>query len=119
MPNNQRKYWIDNFEKITSEKIPHTWDFQFSYQVMYRNQKFIHPFTNLVSNLGFSQNATHTKNPFDKCSNLKTGEIIKPYIADNKSIKYKNFLAKSVFINISISRKLLRVLKSFFLNLIN
>ena len=119
MPKNQKKYWIKNFEKISSEKIPHTWDYQFSFLVMSKNQKFIHPHTNLVSNLGFSSDATHTKNPFDKCSKLKTGEIIKPYIADVKSIKYKNYLAKSVFINISISRKLLRVLKSFFLNLIN
>ena len=115
MPKNQRKYWIDNFEKISSEKIPHTWD----YLVMSKNQKFIHPHTNLVSNLGFSSDATHTKNPFDKCSNLQTGEIKKPYIADYKSIKYKNFLAENVFINLSSSRKLLRVIKSFFLNLIN
>ena len=119
MPKNQKKYWIENFEKISSEKQPHTWDFQFSYQVMSRNQKFIHPFTNLVSNLGFSSDATHTKNPFDKFSNLKTGEIIQPYKLNAKSSKYCNFLSKRIFTKKSKIRKLLSLSKSFFLKFLN
>ena len=32
---NQKKYWIYNLEKIKRSKIPHTWDFQFSYLVFH------------------------------------------------------------------------------------
>ena len=119
MPKKQRKYWIENFERIASEKIPHTWDFQFSYQVMCRNQKFIYPFTNLVSNLGFSQDATHTKNSFDKFSNLETGEIIEPYKLNNRSKKYSDFLANHIFIKKSKIRKLFSYSKSFLFKFIN
>ncbi len=118
MPRNQKKYWIKNFEKISFEKRPHTWDYQFSYLVMSRNQKFIYPHTNLVSNLGFTKDATHTKNPYDKCSKLKTGEIFKPYQPDIKSDKYSNYLSKRVFINKSKLKKLLSYSKFFILNFI-
>ncbi len=116
MPKNQKQYWIRNFEIISSMKTPHTWDFQFSYLVMSRNQKFIHPFTNLVSNLGFSSDATHTKNPFDKSSKLKTGRILSPYTLDNESKNYTKFLAKKIFTKKSKIRKFISLLKSFLLN---
>ena len=117
MPQNQKKYWIKNFEKILYEKKPHTWDFQFSYLVMSRNQKFIYPFTNLVSNLGFSSDATHTKNPYDKNFQLKTGEICKPYKLETNSNEYTLYLKKRVFTYKSIFRKLLIYSKFFILNL--
>ena len=75
---------------------------------MKRNQNFIHPFTNLVSNQGFNSEATHTKNPFDKFSNLDLGLIIKPYEADIKTTKYANYLSKNLFVHKSFIFKILQ-----------
>ncbi len=113
LPKNQKKYWISNFEKIKNSDIPHTWDFQYSYLVMKRNQNFIHPFTNLVSNQGFNSDATHTKNPFDKFSNLDLGLIIKPYEADIKTTKYANYLSKNLFVHKSFIFKIFIVFKNW------
>ena len=119
MPKNQKKFWIKNFEKIISEKIPHTWDFQFSYLVMKREQKFICPHTNLISNLGFTLDATHTKNPFNEFAELKTGKIYKPYQMEINDSKYSKYLSTNCFIYKSRLRKLFNYLKSFIINLIN
>lgn len=113
LPKNQKKYWISNLERIKRSNFPHTWDFQYSYLVMKRNQKFIHPFTNLVSNHGFNSEATHTKNPFDKYSNLKLGLIEKPYEADIKTTTYTNFLSKNLFTNRSFILKIFIFIKNW------
>jgi len=114
LPKNQKKYWISNFEKIKNSNIPHTWDFQYSYLVMQRNQNFIHPFTNLVSNRGFNAEATHTKNPFDKFSNLELGLIKKPYEADMKNNEYANYLSNNLFLHRSFILKIFILIKNWF-----
>ena len=118
MPKNQQKFWIENFEKIVSNKIPHTWDFQFSYLVMLRDQKFIYPHTNLITNLGFTIDATHTKNPFDENACLKTGKIFSPYQLDIASTKYAEFLAENCFTYKSKFRKIFYYLKSIIISFI-
>jgi len=113
LPRNQKKYWIKNFNKIKRSEKPHTWDYQFSYLVLSRGQKFIYPFTNLVSNIGFDHNATHTKDAFDKFSYLKIGNIEKPYkIKEN--LTYTNFLSKELFVNKSLLRRIIGKLKILF-----
>ncbi len=110
LPRMQKKYWINNLNKIKHSKKPHTWDFQFSYLILSRDQKFIHPNTNLVSNIGFDLDATHTKDRFNRYSNLKTGSIKKPYKL-KISAKYSNYLSNELFIHKSLINKLIEKFK--------
>jgi hypothetical protein len=53
-------YWVRNFEKIYRNEID-TWDYQWTYCIWANNGLSIIPNTNLITNIGFDGNATHTK----------------------------------------------------------
>jgi len=57
-------FWIKIYEKMRKFEID-TWDYQFYFSQIAKNRVFINPNVNLVSNIGFGENATHT---FDKQS---------------------------------------------------
>jgi hypothetical protein len=61
-----RRYWEDVLQSAYDEKID-TWDYQLAYLLFSSHGKCILPRENLVSNIGFGINATHTK---DVSSNL-------------------------------------------------
>lgn len=78
--------WSRIFDQIYRHKID-TWDFQWTYTIFKNNGYCINPKTNLVSNIGFSESATHT-NKKNKFSNvLRQSLNIKNY-PDN--IEYNN-----------------------------
>ncbi len=112
-PKNQKRFWRNKFEKIYNSKIPHTWDYQFCYLVMSKGQSFIHPFTNLVKNVGFEIDATHTKTK-SELANLKTGKILKPYLEKFDSNEYNNYLASKVFIKHNLLTKIFIKFKVYF-----
>ena len=78
MPNIvERLYWEKLFDLAYDNKID-TWDYSWIASVWYNSGISITPNMNLVTNLGFNDEATHTKNKFNKFSNLplfKTGII--------------------------------------------
>jgi hypothetical protein len=81
------KFWQSLFTKIMHEKVD-TWDAQWLYAIMKNRGLCVTPTINMIENIGFGENATHTtfipKN-INKSQELK-GEIIEP-----KEIKlYKN-----------------------------
>jgi len=117
----ERIYWKRNFDKVYANLID-TWD----YQLFALSKKIgglcITPNTNLVSNIGFGANATHTNDEINKNANLPTSNLsklehpssinidleadkyeFKHHYLDNKK-KYLIFL--SSFIN-----KLMKILK--------
>jgi hypothetical protein len=54
-----RKYWLNIFKLMEEHKID-TWDYQWTY-VIFKNKGFcINPSKNLISNIGFGPDATHT-----------------------------------------------------------
>lgn len=53
-------YWTDAFDSVYHGKID-TWDFRWTYTAWRRDWLSIHPGTNLVENIGFGAEATHTK----------------------------------------------------------
>jgi hypothetical protein len=55
-----RLYWHNKFQKIYHKKID-TWDFQLIFASFIHNGLHIIPNQNLVSNIGFNLDATHTK----------------------------------------------------------
>lgn len=57
--------WQENiYEKVFNGRID-TWDYQWRYAVMMNSGLSIVPNVNLVTNIGFAQNATHTRNVAD------------------------------------------------------
>lgn len=53
-------YWIKQFKKVADNKID-TWDYQWNYCLLVNNGLSILPNFNLVENIGFHPEATHTK----------------------------------------------------------
>lgn len=72
----QQDFWLKTFELVYSNKKD-TWDFQWMFTVMVNNGISIIPNENLVSNLGFGENATHTTLSGSPAANIKTGAIDK------------------------------------------
>jgi hypothetical protein len=67
------QFWQNVFGQIAAGKID-TWDIQWVYTCFHQNGLSILPTVNLVSNLGYRSDATHTVKP-SKLSNLATGTI--------------------------------------------
>lgn len=77
---NVRDYWKRWFYR-TKKDNPNTWDIQWTYTIMSLDGLCINPNLNLVSNIGFGESATHTKNEHDKNANRLTqsiGSIVHP-----------------------------------------
>jgi hypothetical protein len=68
------KYWLDNFNLVKGNKI-NTWDFQWVFSIWMRDALVIVPNMNLVKNMGFSANGTHTTSGNSKLENMPTGEM--------------------------------------------
>jgi hypothetical protein len=59
--NKVRKYWLKQFKNVSLGKID-TWDYQWNYCLIVNNGLSILPNINLVENIGFNSEATHTSN---------------------------------------------------------
>jgi hypothetical protein len=57
--NNEKEFWANILGKLINKEID-TWDYQFFFQAWANNQVHIRPSKNLVQNLGFGADATHT-----------------------------------------------------------
>ena len=69
-----RKYWQKNIE-LVHKNIKDTWDIQWQYAVSVNNGLAILPNVNLVSNIGFDLNATHTIDNFNTLANRPKSNI--------------------------------------------
>lgn len=103
------KFNIDKLEKTRSGEI-NTWDYQWFYSIWKLNGICIIPNSNLITNIGFGENATHTKDLNSFLSGISTSElarvkhpdkIIIDKIADDyyswKLLGFKNSLDYSIF----------------------
>jgi hypothetical protein len=54
-----RKYWIRIFKLMEKHEVD-TWDYQWTYTIFKNNGLCINPSKNLISNVGFGINSTHT-----------------------------------------------------------
>ncbi len=71
-----RDAWMEIFAKVKANKID-TWDYQLQFLTFFENALCITPNVNLISNIGFRNDATHTNDPsrHSHHANLPTGEI--------------------------------------------
>lgn len=61
----EREYWKNIFNKVHQGKID-SWAYPWTANIWYNKGLVITPNTNLVSNIGFGESATHTKSKKDK-----------------------------------------------------
>ena len=81
------KYWTIIFNRFQKEGIPDTWDIEWAYTCLINEGYTIIPNVNLVKNIGFDKEATHTKFTIDQHSNNK---FIFPIIHPTFLINDKN-----------------------------
>ncbi|MBV8216285.1 MAG: glycosyltransferase family 2 protein [Verrucomicrobia bacterium] len=70
----EQAYWEPYFQQCYDGKID-TWDYIWFYTCLSQSGLTILPDTNLVSNIGFGPNATHTFNVHSRFANAPTGDI--------------------------------------------
>ena len=70
----ERVYWESIFDLAYNNKID-TWDYSWIASVWFNDGIAINPNKNLVSNLGFNEDATHTKKSDHKFANLPVGKL--------------------------------------------
>jgi hypothetical protein len=75
----EEKYWTGVFDAVAGELID-TWDYQWNYACWSQSGLSILPAVNLVSNIGFGKEATHTSidSPLANLPVYELSEIIHP-----------------------------------------
>jgi hypothetical protein len=112
------KYWTRIFQQIYEKKITSAWDYQWTFACWLQNGLTILPNVNLVSNIGFGTESTHTvdsKNPF---ANLPVQEMYLPLnhppfvIRDNEADKF----TQNTMFAIPLTKRLYLKLKKYLTN---
>jgi FkbM family methyltransferase len=80
--------WLALIDKAFSKHVD-TWDFQWQYAVFINEGKCILPQRNLVSNIGFGADATHTKNEEEVFANMPTHELTVKSHPKNTNVNVK------------------------------
>lgn len=92
-----KNYWISIFEKTANKEID-TWDYQWQFVIWNESGLIATPVVNLISNIGFGKEATHTigSSPLSKMETTEMGTIIHPQnIRVNK--KADRYVSDTVF----------------------
>jgi len=110
------QYWKYNFDSVASNDLD-TWDYQWQYTAMLHKMKVIVPTVNLIKNIGFGINATHTTNINYHISDLMSHEFLAPYFY-NSSKQITNFYENS-YVKIRWHLMTPRTLKFYISNYIN
>ena len=70
----QAKGWQNVFDRVHADPASY-WDYQWTFACWVQNGLAITPNTNLVSNIGFRDDASHTTNPTSIVANIPTAEM--------------------------------------------
>lgn len=73
-------HWQSIFDKMLRKEID-TWDYQWVFTVLSQDGLAVYPESNLVSNIGFGEDATHTTDAQHSLANMSThsiGQILHP-----------------------------------------
>ena len=102
------EYWVQNFETMKKQLI-NTWDYQWTFTLWNNKQLTILPNINMIKNVGFGVDATHTTGE-SEFANLKAYELVlKNHPKEVKrNLEADKFTSKMMFEN-----------KSFFKRVVN
>ena len=73
---NEKKYWSNIFQSVYDEKID-TWDYQWTLATWSQGVLSVTPNVNLISNIGFGVDATHTQGA-SALANMKYEDMVFP-----------------------------------------
>ena len=111
-----RQHWIRVFEQMQKHEID-TWDHQWSYSIWNNNGLTIIPQQNLISNIGFGDDATHTfgESPFANMQTQAISDLVHPkLIEQNKEADEFTFKHHHQEKRIFIHQRILRKIKRYF-----
>jgi hypothetical protein len=77
--NSGSEYWTSQFQAVYDQKID-TWDYAWTFACWLNHGLSILPKSNLVSNIGFDERATHTKDTRSPVSNMVANSIEFPLV---------------------------------------
>jgi hypothetical protein len=113
------KFWSENFQMIYAgqERRADTWDAQWTFTCWIQNGLTILPTVNLVSNIGFNLEATHTFNHWSRVANMPIAAMVFPLqhppymIREAQADDFtRNILFKSNFFTRTIKRIVRKIL---------
>lgn len=101
-----RNYWLQKFEDIIKRDSNHIWDYQWQLAIWNNKGVTILPNVNLISNIGFGKEATHTTGA-SLFANMKTQDIgIILHPKNSKVNKKADRYASDKVFNIAKNKKL-------------
>jgi len=74
----ERRYWRQIFDRVSSGEID-TWDYQWAYACWRQRGLTCLPRANLITNIGFGADATHTVSAESKMANLPVSNLALPF----------------------------------------
>ena len=93
-------YWEDIFQSVFNQLINTCWDYQWLFSCWIQNGLTILPNINLVSNIGFNSEATHTKKIVKHLANLPTEPLTFPILHPQfviRDTQSDDFTQKNIF----------------------
>lgn len=110
-----RRFWKDTFEAMFRGEID-TWDYQVSFLAFRTESLCVVPKQNMIKNIGFGADATHTFDVNSQCSNSEIGDVKFP-LAHNFSVQnsllISDFYDRNVFARKDILTRVFLKLLSF------
>ncbi len=114
----EAQYWTDIFDRVYSGELNSCWDYQWTFACWLQGRLTILPSQNLISNIGFGADATHTIVEID-VANLPLEALSFPIkhplgVICNKTLDDRAF--KRVFLrsfSLRVKNKLTRIVRSF------
>jgi hypothetical protein len=97
---NWYKYWKDKFDRTVYSTSISWWDWQWIYYQLNTKKYSVIPNKNLVTNIGFNDKATHTKDPNNPLANVKIEKLIFPLkhpTTKKPNYDYEEFAVKWVW----------------------
>lgn len=73
----EKAFWLGIFQQIKSNELNYTWDYQWAVVCMAYRSLCVMPNVNLISNIGFGEEATNTKD-ISNLANIPTQEMSFP-----------------------------------------
>lgn len=97
---NWYRYWIHKFNLTTTTENMSWWDWQWVWHQIKNDQFSVVPSVNLVKNIGFSEEATHTKISSNPSADIKTNSLNLPLIHPRKiknNLRYEQERVKKIW----------------------
>ncbi len=109
------RYWTPILDRLLDHGEPDTWDYQWSFTVRERRGVAIVPTRNLITNVGYREDATHTTQPGGARSDVPLeplGELVHPQVVSlDESVDWAIQCEMRGFSDVEISSRWRRVMR--------